>query len=260
MFKLFSRTQPPSPLDSPLWPQLARQMALLQGLGEEEHALLKTRMRRFLAKKSITTAHDLPLDDEMRLTIAAQACLPILNLDDHAYDDWAGVVLYPDAFVTSNSWTDGAGLVHEGQSVLIGMARGDGPMLLSWPDSKSSPALDGYNVVIHECAHKLDMRNGYANGSPPLHAGMSQAAWTRAFAHSYDDFCWRVRHGYTIPVDPYAAQSPAEFFAVLSEGFFENPHVLAAAYPEVYQQLMQFYRQDPRRRLPAPLPATAPDH
>jgi len=119
----------------------------------------------------------------------------------------------------------------------------------------------GYNVVIHEFAHKLDMRNGDPNGFPPLHAGMSSAEWKRAFAAAYDDFCARVDAAEALPsrraqaaldalpMDPYAAESAAEFFAVASEAFFETPEQLAPAYPAAYEQLRLFYRQDPQARL-----------
>lgn len=108
------------------------------------------------------------------------------------------------------------GLVHE-DGVLVGQARGDGPLLLSWPDSAQSPLLDGWNVVIHECAHKLDMQTGAANGCPALHSGMKQAAWADAFGRAYDTFCTEVERGTAGWLDPYASESPAEFFAVLSE-------------------------------------------
>jgi Mlc titration factor MtfA (ptsG expression regulator) len=119
----------------------------------------------------------------------------------------------------------------------------------------------GYNVVIHEFAHKLDMRNGEPNGFPPLHAGMSAQAWKAAFSAAYDDFCKRVdatqrlseRRAQIVldelPIDPYAAESAGEFFAVGSEAFFETPELLEPAYPAVYEQLRLFYRQDPLARL-----------
>jgi hypothetical protein len=108
---------------------------------------------------------------------------------------------------------------------------------------------DGYNVVIHELAHKLDMRNGDANGHPPLHAGMSDAAWARDLSGDYGDLSRRVRRGEETPIDPYGAESAGEFFAVCSEAFFELPHLLRDEYPATYAQLVAFYRQDPTSRL-----------
>lgn len=246
----FLRTSKTDPLDSPHWPDIGRRMPILQGLDDDEWQRLEARMRHFLAHKNWVGANGMTLHEYQRLAIAAQACLPIINLDDTAYRDWFDVVVYPSAFISRDPWRDEAGLVHEGERELAGMARSDGPMLVSWPDSRDGPALDGRNVVIHECAHKLDMLNGKPNGHPPLHAGMSEAAWQRAFERGYNDFCRRVAYGEWTGIDPYAAQDPAEFFAVLSECFFELPHVLHMAYPAIYEQMRQFYRQDPGMRLP----------
>lgn len=121
-------------------------------------------------------------------------------------------------------------------------------MVLSWQDVQSCGWGEGNNVVIHEFAHKLDMQNGYANGRPPLHPGMSPDDWARAFQAAYDDLCDRLDHGVHTPVDPYAAENPAEFFAVLSEFFFESPAVLYGDYPAVYGQLQRFYLQAPLGR------------
>ena len=126
-----------------------------------------------------------------------------------------------------------------------------GPVILSWADAERRGEAQGYNVVIHEFAHKLDMLNGDANGYPPLHAGMSRDEWTRVFDAAYRDFCKRVERGEETAIDPYAAEAPAEFFAVLSEAFFEIPGVVQAEHPEVYGQLASFYRQDPGMRLAA---------
>lgn len=250
MLSFLRRKPAPDPLASPRWPAIGRSMPLLQGLTAEEWQRLEQRMRAFLAGKSFNAAQGLELDQDKLLVIAAQAALPVMNLDDSAYQGWFDVVVYPTAFVSRDAWRDEIGLVHEGEFEYAGMARSDGPLLLSWPDSQAGPALDGWNLVIHECAHKLDMLNGSANGFPPLHAGMSQADWTRAFERGYRDFCGRLDRGEQVPIDPYAAENPAEFFAVLSECFFELPHLLHTEYPAIYTQMREFYRQDPGMRLP----------
>lgn len=251
----FLRPRPPDdPLANRIWPELGHEMPVLQGLNPDEWQRLEARMRHFLAHKTWHGAHGIAVSQRRRLAIAAQACLPILQLDDSAYAGWHEIVLYPRTFISRDPWRDEVGLVHEGEWELSGQARPDGPVLLSWPDVRRSPVRDGWNVVIHECAHKLDMLNGSANGFPPLHAGMQTAAWTRAFEAGYADFCQRLDTGQTLPIDPYAAENPAEFFAVLSEYFFELPHCLHDSYPAIYTQLREFYRQDPGERL-APQPS-----
>ena len=116
--------------------------------------------------------------------------------------------------------------------------------MVSWQDVAWSGRGEGFNVAIHEFAHKLDMRNGSANGRPPLHTGMDPDDWARILQDAYDDLRQRVERGEETLIDPYATESPAEFFAVMSEYLFEAPDVLHAAYPAVYAQLAQFYRQD----------------
>jgi Mlc titration factor MtfA (ptsG expression regulator) len=120
---------------------------------------------------------------------------------------------------------------------------------LSWADAERTGEEAIYNVVIHEFAHKLDMLNGEANGFPPLHADMSRERWSGVFTSAYERFCVAVDTDCELELDDYAAESPAEFFAVMSEAFFEAPAVVRRAYPDVYHQLTQFYRQDPAARL-----------
>ncbi|MBB5018544.1 hypothetical protein HNQ59_001833 [Chitinivorax tropicus] len=223
---------------------------IFMGLNADERQRLRDRVVWFLHEKAVFGAGDYQLSDHQKLVIAAQACLPILNLDIDSYRDWKTVVVYPTPFVTRDPRPDAIGLVHESAQVLAGQARHDGPVLLSWPDSRTAPELDGHNVVIHEFAHKLDMRNGTANGFPPLHKGMRVADWTQDWKQAYLDFCRRIDQGEPMPIDAYAATNPAEFFAVFSEVFFEIPEIIATLYPAVYRQLVLFYRQDPATRLP----------
>jgi MtfA peptidase len=119
-------------------------------------------------------------------------------------------------------------------------------------EASSDFAESGMNLVIHEFAHKIDMRNGEANGCPPLHPGMPVVTWRDVMSRAYDDFCRRVERAEETAIDPYAAEDPAEFFAVLSEVFFAQPATLHAAYPDVYRQFAQFYRQDPHKPRCAP--------
>ena len=197
----------------------------------------------FLAEKQFVGAHGLEVTDAMRVSIAAQACLPILELGLDWYSGFTGIVVYPGDFRVQRSEVDEDGVVHEWDDELAGEAMPGGPVVLSWDAAANDPEI---NVVIHEFAHKLDMRNGVADGLPPLHAGMSAAAWKSAFTAAFEGFCDAVERGRETWLDPYAAEHPSEFFAVISEAFFEQPVETRRRYPDVYDQLKLFYRQDPQ--------------
>ena len=236
-----------APLDAALWRATLARLPFLRGLTADERARLRDTVSLFLHGKSIRGAGGLQLDAGMQLMIAVQACILVLNLDIDFYAGWTEIIVYPDEFVPLVEYTDEAGVVHTSREPRSGEAWLQGPVILSWADV--APAADGVNVVIHEFAHKLDMLNGDANGYPPLHKGMSRESWTSAFAAAYADFCRRDDAGEEVAIDPYAAESPAEFFAVMSEAFFQMPSAVNAAYPQVYAQLKAFYRQDPAARV-----------
>lgn len=230
-----------------LWLQTLGRLPFLRGLTDTERERLRQAVILFLHQKSLRGAGGLELDSGMRLLIAVQACILILNLDVDYYRGWVEVIVYPDEFIPKLDYADEAGVVHTEREPRTGEAWLQGPVILSWADV--APAADGVNVVIHEFAHKLDMLNGDANGYPPLHAGMSREAWSQAFSTAYADFCRRVDRDEEVAIDPYAAESPGEFFAVLSEAFFQIPGAVISLYPLVYEQLRLFYRQDPATRM-----------
>ncbi|XZG71516.1 zinc-dependent peptidase [Chitinibacteraceae bacterium HSL-7] len=239
-----------SPVPDELWQRIVR-MPLLIGLNADELARLREHVSWFVHEKAITSVDGLELNDDARVMLAVQAVLPILNLGFDAYDDWHELVVYPGGFVSRARHVDPIGVVHEFDEHLAGQARGDGPVLLSLADANHSPWLDGWNVVIHEVAHKLDMRGpGGANGCPPLNADMSADAWQRDFSRAFNQLRRIADAGGYSPIDLYAAENPAECFAVFSEYFFETPHAIAEHYPAIYTQLKAFYRQDPLARLP----------
>lgn len=241
------RGRKPSPIPDNLWAVIVTSMPFLETLDPAEQAQLKEMSEAFLASKEFSTAGGLELSDEICVSIAAQGCLPILKLGLSAYRDWVGIIVYPDEFVVRRQIEDENGVVHEYDDVLAGEAWEGGPLIVSWHDVKM--AGDGYNVVIHEFAHKLDMLNGDADGMPALHSGMDEDEWRATFLAAYDDFCRRVDSGEETIIDPYASDSPEEFFAVLSESFFELPDVVADEYPDLYALLKRYYRQDPLARL-----------
>jgi Mlc titration factor MtfA (ptsG expression regulator) len=235
-------------LDPALWRHTLEQLPFLNGLTDDERERLRRTVILFLHSKSIHGAGGLELDAEMPLLIAAQACILILNLDIDYFEGWVEIIVYPDEFLPKIEYTDEDGIVHTDHAPRAGEAWLQGPVILSWADVAPRADGEGVNVVIHEFAHKLDMLNGDANGYPPLHPGMSRQAWSGAFAAAYDNFCRRVDAGEEPAIDPYAAESPAEFFAVMSEAFFETPCAVLAECPEVYTQFKAFYRQDPATR------------
>ncbi len=241
-------------VDPEIWPALWRDLPLLAGLDTGEASTLRDLALFFLRNKTIEETADIRLNQRMRLLIALQACLPILHLGLDWYEGWYAVIVYPGEFVPKREWIDDDGVVWSSAEPMSGEAWEQGPIILSWADVEAGRERDGYNVVIHELAHKLDMRDGAANGCPPLRRSMSHSAWAEAFGHAYRDLSRRVDAGEDTTIDPYATTSPAELFAVCSEAFFELPHLLAAEYPAVYEQLRDFYRQDPMRRLPAVSP------
>jgi len=220
------------------------------GLNADEQARLYDLTRLFIHEKSFTGAAGFVMDEATQLRISAQASLLILNLDLDCYAGWNEIIVYPDEFVPRREYRDESGVVHEVRHPLLGQVWQGGPVILSAADVASSMVLDGANVVIHELAHKLDMQDGQANGLPPLHREMRVKDWADAFNPAFADFCLRVKGGMRTVINSYAATSPAEFFAVLSEAFFETPAILAAIYPAVYAQLKAFYRQDTLQRLP----------
>jgi len=231
-------------LEEGSWRRTLARVPGAQLLSADETARLRELVILFLYEKHIEGVQGMTLDDEARLIIAAHACLPILNLGLDWYRGWSTVVIYPAQFLAKHEYVDDAGVVHVERRPLSGESWLGGPVILSWLDVLEAGEADGYNVVIHEFAHKLDMRNGDANGYPPLHRGMDRAAWAADFTEAYESLQALLDAGEDTVIDPYAGESPAEFFAVTSEVFFEAPDALADIYPKVYRQLAAFYRQD----------------
>ena len=256
----------PIPLiDESLWKSATAHYEFVQTLTAEENRRLRLIASDFLSRKTITGAAGQEVDDLIRTQIAAQACILVLELGVKYFDGWSEIVVYPSHFVPEREVVDEFGVVHTTNDPLSGEAWLGGPVILSYEDvarsGDPSGSIEGHNVFIHEFAHKLDMLNGGANGFPPMQRGMSREAWKRAFMGTYLEFCKHVdaaearehidggRAFDALPLDPYAAENPAEFFAVISEAFFETPQVVAEAFPAVYAQLTKFYRQNPATRI-----------
>jgi Mlc titration factor MtfA (ptsG expression regulator) len=267
--RLFRRT---TQIPGPLWADALDSMPFLARLHEDELQRLRELTARFLATHAISGAGGFTVTDDVALCIAAQACLPVLNLTLDLYSDMAGIIVYPSAFIVRHSEMDEAGVVHEWEAPMAGEALdAGGAVVLSWEDALEDNAWDdGGNLVIHEFVHKIDMGSGGANGCPPFlaefHQRIAPARWTTVFSAAYEDFCRRVdaferrlpadfdeendahldryaELARALPMDPYGAENPAEFFAVASEAFFTQPAPLAQAYGQVVELLEDYYLQ-----------------
>jgi Mlc titration factor MtfA (ptsG expression regulator) len=226
-----------------LWnPTVARRRCISR-LPANDRERLRDLTFRFLSQKTFEGAAGLAVTETMRVDIAAQACLLILNLEFDYYAGWQAIIVYPGDFVVSREFEDDDGVVHQWTEEVAGEAWEYGPVLLSWDASRMEG--DDINVVLHEFAHKLDMRDGSANGCPPLPTEVSPSEWARDFQEAYDVHSRAVSENTSGWLDEYAAESPAEFFAVLSEMFFVQPSAVRRDFPAVYRQLKSFYQQDP---------------
>jgi MtfA peptidase len=233
------------PIPERLWSTALRAAPYARYLTPLQRARLRELATLFLIDKRFTTAHGLALTDAMQVVVALKACIPVLELGLEYYDNFKGIVLYPGDFRVHEQHIDEAGVVHDETRELCGQSMSQGPIVLSWDTLRRERAGDGQDLVIHECAHKLDILNGDADGFPPLHPGVSVNSWTGAFRRAYDELSREVDAEHTTRLDPYASADAAEFFAVASETFFTRPDILFEDFPEVYRQLADFYRQDP---------------
>lgn len=221
------------------WPALER-------LTGEQHERLRALALLFLHEKNFEAARGMALDEQKCVRIAAMACLPILELGFDAYRGFRSVVIHPDEFVVRDrTIEDEDGVVHVGDDVLSGEAHEQGPVVLAWSEIEQSGRGEGYNVVVHELAHKLDMLGGEADGVPPLHGDMRVPEWVAAFDAAYEELNDALERDEEPWIDPYAAEDPAEFFAVCAELFFDVPRSFRAEYSEVYEQLRRYFKQDP---------------
>jgi len=228
------------------WSAAVTAVPALARLTNEQRDRLRTLALLFLHEKQFEAARGMALDETKCLRIAAMACLPILELGFDAYAAVRSVVVYPDEFVVRDRvYEDDDGVVHTGDDVLSGEAWEQGPVILAWSEIEASGRGENFNVVVHEFAHKLDMLGGEADGVPPLHGDMRVPEWVAAFDAAYDDLCDQLESGKEPWLDPYAAEDPAEFFAVCAEMFFDVPQRFRAEYPDVYDQLKRYFKQDP---------------
>ena len=229
---------------------LQRRVPLMRSLPTDLQLQLKKHMQVFIAEKSFLGCGGLRITEEIRVVIAAQACLLILNRATDYFGNVRQILVYPGAFVVNRTSVDGAGVQQEHREALSGESWSQGQVILSWHDTLEGAAVadDGRNVVIHEFAHQLDQENGAAQGAPPPALGDTQhnaQRWSEVFHAAYAQLQSQARHGVDGLLNHYGAQDPAEFFAVVSEVFFEQGPALALEYPALYQELRGYYQVDP---------------
>lgn len=225
------------------WNRALAEVPAARTLSDADRGRLRDIATLFLHDKAVEAAGGLQLTEPMRIRIACEACIPILNLDLDCYRGWHAVIVYPGEFIARHEYHDDAGVVHVDEDARSGESWDAGPVIVSWGDVEA--AEPGYSVIIHEMAHKLDMLDGDANGCPPLHRGMRPEEWARVFTKAYAEMERRVNEDDGLEMDDYALEDPGEFFAVASEYFFAAPEVLRREFPDVYGQLAHYYRQRP---------------
>ena len=226
---------------------LRRRMPAFARLPADLQLQVKKHVQVLVAEKPFIGCAGLVVTDEMRVLIAAQAALLLLNRGAGFFENLRQVLVYPGAFVVERTEPGEDGLTHETRRALSGESWQQGQVLLSWDDVLAGAANpeDGHNVVIHEFAHQLDQERGRANGAPWLGRRDGYARWAVVLQREFDALRQRLGQGFDGVIHPYAATNPAEFFAVVSEHFFEQPAALASAHPALYAEFARLYRTDP---------------
>jgi Mlc titration factor MtfA (ptsG expression regulator) len=232
----------------PEWRQILRErVPYFRAMPADLQLRLKKHIQVFLAEKPIIGCAGLVVDDEIRVTIAAQACLLLLSRRSDYFSELRQILVYPGAFIVDRIKAEPSGVLQDQRQVLAGESWSQGQVILSWPDALEGAATpdDGRNVVIHEFAHQLDQEKGHANGAPWQPGSHRRERWAKVFAWEYAALRRRAESGEPSLLNNYGATDPAEFFAVASEAFFEQPHLLAAEHPDLYLQLSGYYRLNP---------------
>ena len=226
---------------------LATRLPFFSALSPRERASLQQLIKQFIADKDFYGCRGLVVTDEIRVTIAAEACLLLLNRGGPVYPRLSSVLVYPTGFLVDRDEHQPDGTVASGEHSLLGESWSNGKVILSWDDVEKGAAdfTDGHNVVLHEFAHQLDAESGSTNGAPPLRRN-SYKAWANIFSESFEDLRASSLRGHQSVMDQYGAKNPAEFFAVATETFFERPDQLYDMYPDLYDELKNYYQIDPR--------------
>ena len=235
----------------PIWTKvIERNVPYYQYLTNLERSELRGHIQVFLHEKEFEGCEGLEITDEIRVTIAAQACILLLHRDTDYFPLTTSILVYPSHYFASTSRRLAGGIVQEAVEGRLGESWGRGPIVLSWDDVLRGAAdpNDGHNVVFHEFAHELDYESGAMEGAPSLPDTTMYTAWARVLSSEYESLLADLEHDHQHLIDAYGASNPAEFFAVVTEAFFEKPIQLQKHHRTLYEQMNSFYRQDPASR------------
>lgn len=226
---------------------IQHRMPYYQKMPADLQLQLKELIQVFIAEKRFIGCNGVVITDEIRVTIAAQACLLLLNRKTDIYPKLESILVYPHGFVKEQESVHSNGIHHTERTTLIGESWEFGKVVLSWGDTVEGALIpdDGHNVVIHEFAHQLDQETGKANGAPILAKNQSYESWSKVLSEEFQRLQHKVNMGEPSLFDYYGATNPAEFFAVASEVFFEQSNLLNNEYPKLYQEFKNYYRVDP---------------
>lgn len=226
---------------------LKRRMPYFRALPSDLQLQLKQHIKIFIAEKQFVGCQGIVIDDEIKVTIAAQACLLLLNRPTDYFPKLKQILVYPDLFVVNNSQRNSDGVVWDRQNILSGESWEFGKVILSWDTTKDDAASpdNGHNVVIHEFAHQLDQEDGHANGAPILASPQDYTSWSEVMRTEYETLQYQAEHRLPSLFHYYGATNPAEFFAVATETFFEQPQQFHQQHPALYQQMSHFFNLDP---------------
>ncbi len=226
---------------------LKASLPVYSALSQEEQTRLCQLIKLFIARKRFYGCAGVVITDEIRVTIAAQACLLLINRGWSVYPKLTSVLVYPTAFRADKEQRQADGTVVSGHHNLLGESWGNGRVILSWDDVEKGVAdfTDGHNVVLHEFTHQLDAESGSMNGAPALRSNSYQS-WAKVFNENFESLKLRSLHGQSTVMDEYGTTNPAEFFAVATETFFEKPHQLYEKRPDLFEELRDYYHLDPR--------------
>ena len=233
---------------------LSQNIPVYARMPAEVQSQMRHLVVQFLHQKKFVGCAGLELNDEMRITIAGQACLLLLNRPTRVYPALDTILVYPTAFVAEHTDIGPGGIVTRTEAQLLGESWGDGRVILAWDHVRRGAAdwSDGENVVLHEFAHQLDSESGWANGAPFLGSAASYRSWAAALSRDFAALRRDADDRRQSVFDHYGASDPAEFFAVATETFFDKPHQMAEHHAALYEQFEKYYRVDPRAWLAPP--------